>query len=341
MSKQKAYIYPYLKPIAGGGFINPYIQNFVSSLEAYIHFVNVAKYSKVGLFNLVKYIFKIDFIFLNWIESLPAKKGGKLQTLFFLFIIPFLRLFKIKICWTLHNKIAHSKDHYKIKKYLYIKMLKISDFVLTHSSEGVSFAKELMPDIDSNKIIYLPHPVIDRTTSEHKDYKYDIIMWGKLIPHKGIDKFLDFLIKEGKISDYNILVAGRATNATYGEKLESYNSSNVTVINKYIPQDELDELISTSKVTLFSYKEESVLSSGVLMDAIGYGSIVLGPNIAAFKDLADIGVIYTYKSYSELIIILDKILKQTDSRSKEQLDVFIKENTWDVFAQKYYNVLTL
>jgi hypothetical protein len=64
---------------------NPYMSNLEISLSRYFKIRNKT-YSKIGVLDLFKYLFSTDIFYLNWIENLPQKKFGKLQTIvFFLF----------------------------------------------------------------------------------------------------------------------------------------------------------------------------------------------------------------------------------------------------------------
>ena len=62
------------------GIYNPYIKNFIQFSSDHYNFLNKNNPSNYGIFNIIKYIRKIDIIFFNWIEKLPEMKGGFIQT---------------------------------------------------------------------------------------------------------------------------------------------------------------------------------------------------------------------------------------------------------------------
>ena len=128
---------------------------------------------------------------------------------------------------------------------------------------------------------------------------------------------------------------GKAHSNEYFNKLLKYSSEKIIIKNKYVPEDELKELISRSRAVLFTYFESSVLSSGVLMDTLSYGARIIGPHSGAFKDLAEENLIVTYKNYDDLAGLLDNFEDVGDPDEKK-ISEFISENSWDNFAMKLY-----
>ncbi len=292
------YFYPN-KPM-----LNPYTGNFIKSLNKYCYFINVNNPSKTGFFDVLKYIGKIDYIFLNWIEELIDKRGGIIQSLFFIILVKILKIKRIVIVWTLHNKLSHFGNYLFIKRILNRILINNSDFILTHSTEGIEYAKKLAKGKALN-IKYLPHPVQQRKSDIKTELKWDIIIWGNIIPYKGIDKFLEYLLINNYQNKYKILIIGKSDSEQYLEKLNKFKNENITIENRFINENELTELIKSSRIILFTYTKTSVLSSGVLMDSLGLGPEVIGPDTGAFADLAVENIIHVYSNFDELITIID------------------------------------
>ena len=121
---KRAYIYPISGRDKHLGLYNPYLDDLIKSFSGKIDFVNANDPSQSGIFNIFKYIFRINYIFLNWIENIPERKGGTIQTTFVLVILTLARIFNIKIIWTMHNKLSHSKDSYTQKYRIFKNLLK-------------------------------------------------------------------------------------------------------------------------------------------------------------------------------------------------------------------------
>jgi hypothetical protein len=89
--------------------------------------------------------------------------------------------------------------------------------------------------------------------------------------------------------------------------------------------------ISQSRAVLFTYLENSILSSGALMDTLRYAPLVIGPACGAFNDLKEEGLILTYNDYAHLKVLLAAELRFKPDVNKIQQ--FITENSWENFGK--------
>src|SRR5690606_28218608 len=101
-----------------------------------------------------------DIFILNWIESLPEKRFGKLQAIFFVLFTFCAKILKKKIVWILHNKYSHHKRRNRWIDFMYRFMMTHSDIIITHSTGGISFVDENYPQA-SSKVKMLIHPIHD------------------------------------------------------------------------------------------------------------------------------------------------------------------------------------
>lgn len=336
---KRAYIYPFSARDRKLGIFNPYVNDEIKAFSPFFTFINTIKPSKSGIFDIAKYLFKTNVVFFHWVEKLPEMEVGKLQSFFLLVFLPIRKVFGIKIIWTMHNKISHSKEHYYLKKLLFKRLLKNSDLILTHSSEGIRYGAEIHPG-SKNKIHYLPHPIKDRRIGGMGDKKYDILIWGMISPYKGIHNFLEYLQNSGLQSRYRIMIIGKSAMPEYVEQLKKHASEYIRIENKFLEERELQKLITQSRVVLFTYSKASILSSGVLMDSLGFGASIIGPKVGAFKDLEELGIVNTFKDFNEIPSILERQVNTKNSESNPALDQFLRENSWNKFAEKVVHILS-
>ncbi|MBN1415984.1 MAG: glycosyltransferase [Bacteroidales bacterium] len=322
-----AYIYPYARMSA-----NPYLDDFTASLSNHINFINISNPSKTGILNLYAYLNKIDIVFFNWIEDLPDKRGGLLQVIFFMILVFLMKRKRITIFYTLHNKESHYNTYRLLKKFLRKIILKNADLILCHSSEGINILNN--EPLVKGKTLYIPHPFRKNALPPAvKEKKYDILIWGAIRPYKGIDTYLQYLESKNIIHKYRTLIVGKIFPEEYEKELIKYRSDTVQIVNDFVEDSTLNELIGQSHIVLFTYNENSVLSSGALIHSLSRGANVIGPNTGAFKDVYRKDLINVFENYDELIEKINSQLNSTFNKS-EKISNYIEENSWENFGMK-------
>lgn len=333
MAAGKVYLYPKVFQSE-----NPYINDLENALSENFKIINKES-NRNGVLDLFKYLPRSDIYYFNWIESLPSRRFGKVQIIVFIFFLMLAKSLRKKLIWTLHNKYAHDKVRNRWVDFMFRTMIKYSDLILTHSQAGIDFIKEEYP-VYIKKIKYFVHPIkpLFRMTSD-KSSLYDFFIWGTIWPYKGVIEFLKFLRESGNTRLFKILIAGRCINEQVKTGLGIYLSENIIHRDEFFEMDEIANFANQSKFTLFTYKTESVLSSGSLMDSIRMGSVIIGPNVGAFKDLKSYSFMQTYDSYEGIIDIFHNFNYDKDIITNE-IKGFFNENSWDAFGAKLNNAIT-
>ena len=233
----------------------------------------------------------------------------------------------------MHNKFSHSKKRFKSKQFLTRFMVKYSDYIITHSSEGVQFAEAISTKV-SSRIKYFPHPIKDYHVERKEKSDVDILIWGAISPYKGIHIFLDLLYEKEIQNEFKILIAGKVVEEGYLKKIQGYTNEVIKFENKFFSFEELAILIPSSSIVIFPYQKDSILSSGVLMDTLANRGVVLGPNTAAFADLKEEGIIETYSDFEDMIVKIRSMISGEISINNNKLEAFIKDNSWEQFTLK-------
>jgi beta-1,4-mannosyltransferase len=312
--------------------INPYMNLLCGALKKNYHVVNAGRPQQSGIIDILKYIRRIDIVYLNWIEEIPRRHMGVLQSIFFLVLLQVIGFSPVKVVWTLHNKRSHWKRGGFLSSIIYRQMLRRSDLIVTHAKEGLDSVGERVHSA------FIHHPVrpIDYGDPPGGLPGFDIIIWGSIAPYKGIDAFIEFLDHRGVLGDYRILIAGKITSEELAEKFRKWTArgENLVVLDKFVPEPEIMSFIRRSRLVVFTYHSASVLSSGALMDSLSQYAVIIGPHTGAFKDLSELGLIDTFEDYPQLLQIIDKHLKGgTGSNArKARIAAFIQENSWENFA---------
>ena len=307
---------------------NAYLSNFYESLFNAGYTIR----NRVGIIKTFSVLFNLDakcFIF-HWVDTIPFSKYGFVQAVFLIIILPFLPLLGKQIIWVLHNKEAH-KGTSRMGELLMASMAKYSTQVIVHSADGVDFFNSKYPAY-GGKCRHVPHPVYTTDIYKSDEIKWDFICWGNLDPRKGVDDFLVFAENNPYFKNKKILICGRCKDNMLDSKIKELSNDNVTYINRFVSDDEIRKYISQSKIILFTYTGNSVLSSGALVYSLNFGKPIIGPSLGNFKDYPD--MVFCYKEYSDIINIAKN---QIDAEIDDKiLKRFLEENSWDKFPRKLF-----
>lgn len=232
----------------------------------------------------------------------------------------------------LHNLEPHEGLNFYSKAIMSF-LYKQSNLIITHSTE----AKYKAAKLTQRPLHYVCHPVKPVEFSNLTNVPpTELFIWGTILSYKGIPEFVcnPLLKKYG----CKVHIIGKCSDSDLDNRIKDaclYNC-NVTYENRRAGNDELVSYCKNSKYVLFPYIEGSVSSSGALIDTIVMGGVPIGPNIGAFHDLSLEGLCLVYDDIEELFDIVNK----QETIDKNKVSQFIKENSWEAFADKFNKLTT-
>ena len=321
---RQIYVYPLTNENIKPGS-NPYIPQLILNLNR--HFQVINNITDKGLIDAIAKFGKTDIYYLNWIEDVPTKRYGVLQTLILPFFLVACKIANKKIVWFIHNNISHSKKKFGLKKFIVGLLLRFADLILSHSAE----VKFTIPK-DKSRVFH--HPLEKfRPLPNLQKKKYDVLIWGSVSPYKGISEFVEHAAASASLSKYKFLIAGSFPSIDYYEEVINKKSDNISVINKMFSEEELIELFSESKYILFTYASESVLSSAALCKSLSFGKEVIAPCRGSFKELGRDQLLHNFDSFASLEKLLDQ-LSQGEIKKVEEahLHKYAENTSWERFS---------
>lgn len=336
------YVYPWSTK-ATPGRRNPYVRNFIASLAPHCNVVNRERPTPYGLFGVLPWLRHLDVLILHWAGSIPDKRGATAQTAFLRALLLAKYAFGFRVVCVLHDRVAHANSRWRWKRRIVRTVLKHADLVITHAQDGVTFARETCPAV-GEKVRCLPHPLdplqpFVSGSEPFESRRYDLFVWGTIVPYKGLTDFVQFLNRHGLERRYRVLVAGQFSDgAEYDALLR--DAPYMTVENRFVPDDELRAFMAESKIILFPYRPESVLSSAALMQSLLSDAIVIGPDAGAFRDCAELGLSSTFGELSELTKVIDRTLRSDRSLMVRRRKAFAAQHTWEQFGRTLGGLLS-
>lgn len=318
-------LYYYPAPHKDGTYGNPYSSYYREALSKYFRVIDTKPFKGLLSIQLVyAALFRADIYLFNWIENFGYRYLRHFQYLLILFCFRIIKWRDKKLIWMFHNIHPHSggdKFSIGIMNYLF----KYSDLIITHSKEAAIYAQTRA----KCKVLYRCHPVprLNKLNKKTNNiYTYDVLIWGTILPYKGILEFLQY-VNNNHIK-LHIYIIGKCNDYSLQSRIKSLCSENISYENRYADFQELHSLINRSRYVVFPYIGTSVSSSGALIDTIAMGGNVIGPNKGAFRDLADENCCCVYDDYSELVNLIKGDIKP----DKEFVNRFLQENSWDNYV---------
>lgn len=334
---KKIYVYPNILYLRKDIHTNPYIWDLCNSLSTNFEIVQFGKKPSRSLFlDIFRYISRTDYIYFNWIEDIALGKYGPFKMILYYVMLLMIKVKDVRIIFMLHNKKPHQSN--KLSLYLLHDIIKRSDILLTHSSEGIEVIKKIDPSL---KTFLINHPFekADISTQEENNKDIDILIWGTIQPYKGILEFLLHLKEHHLLQKYQIRIIGKIPDTNYKKELFRYKSDHIIIEDIPAEPALLKQLTKRSQLTLFTYKDDTVLSSGALMQTLSYGAVIVGPSFGAFKDLSLFDLIYVYENFDSMIKAIDEVLNGDSRIDILKIQSYISNNTWDQYSYTLKQIL--
>lgn len=331
-------VFPHLTPLPGTRS-NPYIHDLVQALTA-LPGVEVANPARPNpLLSLLPLRRQGDVVILNWFESIPDFRHGRLQALIAIGWFLLLKVRRRKIVWVLHNKHPHDPSRRLLKRLLTALAARGSDLIITHATEGIELIRRRFPR-EAGKAHFLHHPTKNRLSTPLPAPvapQWDFLVWGHITAYKGILELLQYLNAHPQL--WRVCIVGACSSPELRRQLESFTIPHVECEFRALPFDALREYIRRTRFVLIPYHTASVLSSGILMDSLSFGARIVGPDTGSFRDYAREPrlKVYTFHEFDELNRIL--YAHADDAADPSAYRDFLTENDWPHYVRRLMDLI--
>ncbi|WP_368498772.1 hypothetical protein [Herbiconiux sp. A18JL235] len=244
---------------------NPYIPLLVAALGA--EGVSVRFFSWKSAF-----VGRVDIFHVHWPELLvrrPSRLKSAAAAMLGILLLGKFRMTGTRVVWTVHNMSPHESGGRLERFFLRRFLASVSSRVyINRSSENV--------DLPATTILhgtYSPWYKPLRSWSGERDR--DFLFFGLVRPYKGLESLLAAYSELGGSSD--LTVVGKPNSLEYAAEIGDRASGlrSVTLTLAHVPDDQLTDLVSRSKVVVLPYTR--MYNSGALLLALSLGAHVLAP----------------------------------------------------------------
>ena len=202
-------------------------------------------------------------------------------------MLPFLFSVK-KVFLAIHDPVPHTGENsWKISlpNFLFFK-LPFKKYFLFYSDFARKLFIESYKSVGGDKLLVKmrPYSYFKQLPAELAVEGKHILFFGRISPYKGVDVLLKAMPAIfDEYPDIKLVIAGKSTNGyTLNDTLPEKYRNNVQVINRYIADYELTELIKDAKFVVCPYLYAT--QSGVLMTAFALNKPVIATNVGSFPE---------------------------------------------------------
>jgi len=259
----------------------------------------------------------------------------------------FIYRLRKRIVLTVHDPFPHSSQKHGIREYERKRAFRnIDSFILLNSAQRASFIQSYNLDSPTKHIYDSSLSVYDYLYI-HKDsilpVNYNqVLFFGQIFAHKGVDYLLEAMVKVHKeCPNAKLVVAG---SGKYWFDIKPYeNQGYIDIQNRYIPDVELVELVTTSAFVVVPYIDAT--QSGVIMTAYAFNRPCVATNVGALPESVKDGyngIIVEPRDSSALAAAMVKLLQ--DPHMVDRFSNEIKKNykeggdSWLVIASQHKSI---
>lgn len=178
-----------------------------------------------------------------------------------------------------------------------------------------------------------PPRTVEKSPEELKIETDYFLFFGRMDKYKGIENLLRAYTESADNMPYQLVLAGNGLLTEREEALITAYPKNITLIKRYIQDEEMVWLFQHARCIVLPYIEAS--QSGVLSMAYHYGKSVVASDLDGLKEFIEIGKTgLVYSDIDQLrhfLMQIDQILPE----NRKWIDEYVKQNLdWSVNIQK-------
>jgi len=249
----------------------------------------------------------------------------------------------IKTIWTIHNALPHQSKSLELDIKLMQKISDESDIIhlLSDSSLG-EIEKHIK--INHKKIITVPHSNYDKFFKiEEKSMLKDKIVIGavtKINSYKNFDLLFQAYLELKKIhKDVVLLIAGLGYDVEIMNKLkaESKNDNNIVVIDKFLNDQEFNQISNLIDIAVYPYS--NILNSGSTHCSFTFEHHVVVPKFKTLEGLSELKFVSFFEPHSlkDLVKTLNFVIENKEyTKHKDDIKRWNGENTSSIMSNRFF-----
>ncbi|MCT1391447.1 glycosyltransferase [Peribacillus frigoritolerans] len=267
-----------------------------------------------------------------------------IKSLIVIICLTYLRLKNVRVVWTFHNLYPHNYKFKHLEKWVRRKILR-SCSVVTVAAESIkeSLIKEF--GIDEGKVHLVHHGHYKgKYPQQNIDYrkKYNIsndkfiyLFVGAIKPYKGVDLLVEEFLKLEQ-ENVHLIIAGKVYNGMEGIIEDLRGIQNITFDLRFIPDEEIVDLIESSDIVVLPYK--NITTSGTAILACSLHKPIICPETPFMMEYFNEHIAYLYNNQSStgFLMTMKKAFRDKDNyiNNTSYFVEFTNKLEWDLIGKK-------
>ena len=260
------------------------------------------------------------------------------------------------LIWTIHNVLPHDCPYLKQETELRNIICAAAKTIHVHSEKSLPEIQKYL-NIPLEKVKIVPHGNyvgvypnnVNRVQARHRfgfaEEQTVFLFLGQIRKYKGVEELIFAFDKvQQNFPNTHLLIAGKPLDRIKIEELNinSEVKDKITLVEKYIPDDELQWFFNAADAMVLPYK--NILTSGSLLNALSFSCPVIAPRVGMTEEvIADgyNGFLYELLNQESLIETMLKMAKLKYHEKKQlfkQSLISIEHLTWKKTAS---NILAI
>jgi len=241
-----------------------------------------------------------DILHLHWTYPCVVRDNpirGTIAVFRFIAELIIIRLFGIKLVWTVHNLFDHERG-VPLERLLNQSLVYLSDQLITHCDFGRKAVMSAygLPERLRHKIVVIPHGHLINSYENQVGRKESrvrlglsreqlvFLFFGQIRPYKGISNLID-TFRKLQDPQARLLIVGNSKMQELRNELigRSQTDSRVRLVLKRVQASEVQVYMNASDVVVLPYQD--MLTSGAALLAMSFKKPVIMPRLGCVPEL--------------------------------------------------------
>lgn len=276
-----------------------------------------------------------------------------IRTINFILDLLFVKVLRVKIVWTVHNKYHHERRYFLIEWATNIIVGNVSDSITVKCDSAKKTISRIYKITDPSKIYTVPdgnyihayRSDMQKNIGEfipESNNKFIYLYFGSIRPYKGVKRLIR-VFHSINVKNAELWIVGNPMNESIGKEIYQLASRDERVHTRleYIPDEEVQYYMNGADVLVLPYQD--ILNSGTVYLGMSFGKPIIAPSIGCIPNTVheENDLLYEHDSDRELGLQLRKARRKDLSDISRANKDRASQYSWENIAEKYVKIYNL